>query len=415
MTDYSNKTVCVLDMGLFVEWAILLAREFKTVYYYMPWESSFPKSNPLLVGVGLPGVRRIKEFWSILDEIDLFVCPEFYFGTLQVYLEQIGKRVWGSRIAEQLELDRVGSKEFCKELGIPIGPYQAIKGLDALREYLREHDDQYVKVSLTRGDMESFYSKNYSLIEPRLDELEHNLGAKKKIMQFIVEQAITPAVETGYDGYTVDGSFPKGAMFGIEIKDKGYIITATEYDKLPNAVVSVNDKLGKAFSNAHYRGFWSTEVRVTPDGVGYSIDPCTRAGSPPSEIYMNLVTNWPDILWEGAGGVLVEPEFSASWGAELLLISEWADKNWQAIEFPSELRDQVKLRNACIIEGRYYVVPQWVGCPEIGAVVGIGDTRDEAVAAVRKAAEQVEGHYVSVCSECLDEAAAEFDKLSDLN
>src|ERR1700747_2175867 len=123
MSDYRGKTVCVLDHGLFVEWAALLARDFGTVLYYMPWETSFPKSNQLLVGQGIPGVHRIKEFWSMLDDIDLFVCPGFYFGTPQTYLEGIGKRVWGPRVADQLELDRPGSKEFCRELGIDIGPY----------------------------------------------------------------------------------------------------------------------------------------------------------------------------------------------------------------------------------------------------------------------------------------------------
>jgi hypothetical protein len=53
----------------------------------------------------------------------------------------------------------------------------------------------------------------------------------------------------------------------------------------------------------------------------------------------------------------------------VLLISDWADQNWMHVSFPDEVRDNVKLRNFCCIEGEYYVIPQWTGCAEIGAVV----------------------------------------------
>jgi hypothetical protein len=410
--DYKDKTVLVFDQGLFVEWAVLLSRSFGRVYYYMPWEGAFPKSNGLLVGEGLSNVIRLREFWSLLDEIDLFIFPDVYHGTLQLHLESLGKRVWGCRIAEALELDRAGSKEFCRELGIPIGPFATIKGIDALREYLQEHDDVYVKVSTTRGDMESFHANNYKLIEPRIDELEHNLGAKKKVMNFIVEQAIDPAVETGTDGFCIDGQFPDNSMFGVEIKDRGYVLQTSTYNKLPSQIRSVNDKLRQAFANTHFRGFWSSEVRIK-DGIGYLIDPSPRAGSPPSELYQNLITNWPDIFWNGAEGALVEPELTASFGAELLIISEWADKNWQAISFPPELRDNVKLRNCCIIEGQYYCVPQAVGCPEIGAVIATGNSLEDAIERCKEIAEQVEGHYITTYPEALDTAAEELGKLEE--
>ncbi len=413
---YKNKTVLVYDLGLFVEWAVLLAKDFGTVYYYSPWESSFPKSNPLMVGAGLPGITRVKEVYSLIDEVDLWVFPDVYHGTFQMYLEKLGKRVWGSRIVENIELDRVGSKQFCAALGIDIGSYAVVKGLDDLREYLRENDNQYVKISTTRGDMETFHSKNYQLIEPRLDELEHNLGtARKNNTDFIVEQSIEPAVEAGYDGFTIDGQFPQNAMFGIEIKDKGFLLRAIDYDEIPKNITAVNAKLAPAFKNAHYRGFWSTEVRITDDGTAYFIDPCPRSGSPPSELYQEMISNWPDILWEGAGGVLVEPEFTAKWGAELLLISSWADKNWQAIEFPPEIRDHVKLRYCCEMDGRYYSVPQFTGIAEVGAVVAIGDTEQEAIDNCKAIAEKVEGHYVESCAECLDNAQEELDKLEELN
>jgi hypothetical protein len=411
MTSYKNRSVCVVENGLFVEFAVLLSKSFGKTYYYAPWEGGYPSSNPLLIGQGIPNVTRLKSIWPMLDEIDLFVFPDVYQGALQVHLASLGKRVWGGRMGEELELDRAAAKVHLDSLGIDIGPYRVIKGLDALRMHLMKHENQYVKISRTRGDMETFKSKNYALIEPRLDELEHKLGAKKKIMEFVVEDEIKPAVEVGYDGYTIDGKFPKNAMWGIEVKDKGFVMQCKPYAKLPEQVKSVNQKMEGTLKNYGYRGFISSEIRITKDGTGYAIDPCARAGSPPSELYQVMVKNWPDILWNGAEGVLVEPEFAAKWGAELLLLSSWATKNWQAVQFPKSIRDNVKLRQLTMIEGKHYFVPQMSDMPEIGAVVATGDTMEDAIKECREIADKVEGHYIEVISGSLDEASEEFAKL----
>ena len=409
--NYRSKTCLVIDNGLFCELAVTLSKSFGKVFYWSPWITAFPKSNQTLIGKGVPGITRIDDFWGILDEIDLFVFPDVYYGPLQLHLIKLGKRVWGGRMGDDLELYRDAAKQHMQSLGMDVGPYAVVTGLDALRAHLKRHDNQFVKISKTRGDMETFHAKNYKLIEPRLDDLEHSLGAKKKIMQFVVEEAIDNAVECGYDGWCIDGEFPRGAMTGIEVKDKGYIIKTTTYDKLSDPVRAVNDGLASTLRGYNYRGFISTEVRATKDGKAYLIDACQRAGSPPNEIYQILVENWPDILWEGAEGNIVEPKFAAKWGAELLLISDWANKNWQAVEFPAKFRENIKLRNMTMIDGRWYVIPQYDGCPEIGAVVAVGDSMDDAIQNTRKIAESVEGHYIEVVPDALDEAKGEIEKL----
>ncbi len=655
----------------------------------------------------------------------------------------------------ELELDRPKSKEASKKLGIDIGPYKVIMGLDALRKHLKANDDQWVKVSSTRGDMETFGAKTYQHVEPRLDELEHNLGAKKKIMEFTVEQGIPDAIETGYDGYCIDGKYPKGAMTGVEVKDEAYLMKTVRWQDLPEMVRSVNQKLAPALKRYGYRGFISTEVRCCEDGKAYLIDPCfaddteiltdqgwklfqdldrsesvatlnvetreieyqipsdylasafagemvmisnkergieclvtpnhgvwrtdrhgnglfresadsvsdrgyiprtglwtgqhqavytvpayystwvsgrgvgivkehscepaeidmvawlrflavylgdgsihsewavnisqndasdkkeliaaivnempfgvsrnaqgfvvnsvqltehlrssglcnekripdyvkdltpeqidvfldayrlcdggehkgqklyfttskglsddiqelvfkagrianirkrevagttmlvggktytrnhdtyviselgmhdqfwfetgsradryfarqpydgmvydvtvpnhtvyvrrngkpfwssncCRAGSPPNELYQVMMANMAEAIWYGAGGIVIEPEFRAKWGAEVLLISEWADQNWMHVSFPPEVRENVKLRNFCVIEGEYYVIPQWTGSAEIGAIVALGNTPEEAIAEVKRIAELVEGHLLDKPIDALD-------------
>jgi hypothetical protein len=160
-----------------------------------------------------------------------------------------------------------------------------------------------------------------------------------------------------------------------------------------------------------YRNFFSTEVRVKKDGTAFSIDPCCRAGSPPSELYQNLYSNLADIVWQGSMGKCVDPVPTAKYGAELIIHAQWADKNWQAVEFPQKLRDNIKLRNLTIINGEYYVVPQSVGLPEIGAVVATGNTLQEAITKVTEYGKQIKGYFIDVFPEALEEAQGEIEKL----
>src|ERR1035437_1040550 len=133
MSDYKNRTCLVLDNGLFIEISVVLAKSFGKVYYYSNWKSAYPRSVNRLVGTGLPGVTRVNDFWDVLDEVDLFVFPDIYFGGLQEHLVSLGKRVWGARKGDFLELDREKSKEHLDSIGVDIGPYRVVKGIDALR------------------------------------------------------------------------------------------------------------------------------------------------------------------------------------------------------------------------------------------------------------------------------------------
>lgn len=408
---YGDKTALIFDNGLFVELARTLAKDFGRVYYHTPWASAFPKSNTLLVGQGIDGVKRVDDFWSVAGDVDLFVFPDVYEGGLQSQLRKSGKRVWGSAYGEELELDRKAAKAHLTGLGLATGKFTPVKGLERLREHLRANDNQWVKVSKSRGDMETFHSKNYKNIEPRLDELEHNLGAKKNTMEFIVEDGIDEAVEVGYDGYTVDGKFPTQAMCGIELKDKGYVGHFQAYSQMPHQIRGINSALEQTLAGYEYRNFFAVEARITEDGTPWIIDPCCRMGSPPGELIQIMYANLADIFWHGADGECIDPIPAGEWGAELLIHSAWADKNWQAVDFPAKYRDNIKFRNLTILDGKYYVVPQSVGLPEIAAVVAVGATQQEAVGRVKEIAGEIDGYFIDVFPEALDEVAEQQEKL----
>jgi predicted RNase H-like HicB family nuclease len=419
LANLKDKTIIVYDNGLFIELAIELSKAFKKVYYYMPWKNGFPKSNQYVVGQGIPEIERIYDFFDYVEKADLFVFPDVYDGDLQLYLEKQGKLVWGARKGEEMELYRDKMKDHMKKLGLYVTPYKVIKGLAALREHLKKNDKQYVKINKTRGDMETFRSENYKLIEPVLDELEHNLGALKYIKEFIVEDALDDTeddhcVESGCDLYTVNGKFPSHTLAGIEVKDLGYCGRILPYNKLSTKITDFNKAIAPTLKAYGYKGFLSTELRISEKHDPYMLDQCSRAGSPPNELYQLMYKNLPEIVWYGAQGILIDPEYDYEYGVEALIHSSWADKNWQAVYFPEKYRENIKLRNVCKIEGKYYCVPQAVGLPEIGAVVAEGKTLDEAIALAKEIAASIEGHYIEVKLESIDKALEEFEKLEKM-
>src|ERR1035437_6230905 len=105
--DLKTKVATVYDYGLFVELAIKLAPSFKKLNYFVPWKSSFPKSDLAIIGDGIEGVTRVENFFDIKEETDIFIFPDVYDGDLQLDLESQGYLVWGCRKGEEMELDRL--------------------------------------------------------------------------------------------------------------------------------------------------------------------------------------------------------------------------------------------------------------------------------------------------------------------
>jgi hypothetical protein len=92
-----------------------------------------------LIGEGLSNVERVNNLFDYIDEVDVFVFPDIIDADLQLHLESLGKKVFGSRRGEELETNRAGMREYMKELKLPVGHYEIIKGVDALRLYLKDH------------------------------------------------------------------------------------------------------------------------------------------------------------------------------------------------------------------------------------------------------------------------------------
>jgi hypothetical protein len=389
----------------------VLAKGFGRVLLYVPWKNAFPKSNLFSVGEGLPNVEKVTDWEDYFDETDCYFFPDVYDGGLQLLLRSLGKPVWGSAKGEELELFRWETKHLLKELGLPVQPVERIIGLDALREHLMEVDDKFVKISRLRGDCETFHHSTYKLTEPRLDEMEHRLGARKHTKEFIVEDSIDGSVkDIAYDGFTIDGEYPKRCLMGIEQKDLGYVGIVKLYSEFPAPIREVNTKLAPILAQYQYRNFISPELIIGKKGEPYVIDPCARCGSPPSELYQQMADNWAEVIWAGAHGELIEPKWNAKWGVQAMIHSPWADQNDLSLYFPDKIAEWVKLRNVAKVEDHWMVMPQNVGLPEVGAVVATGNTLMEAMKKLVEYSRQVEGYQTEVQLKALPDVIESIDQ-----
>ena len=145
--DLSNKTVCIVDNGLFVSFARKVAPAFKKCYYYKPFVSAFVRTSDISVGLGFPELEVCLQPLEIADEIDLWVFLDLYHSGLQLFLEGHGARVWGPRKGDELELERWAFKKHIKRSGLPVQPIEHLIGLDELEKFLKGVKNKYVKTS----------------------------------------------------------------------------------------------------------------------------------------------------------------------------------------------------------------------------------------------------------------------------
>lgn len=404
MTDLKTKsakdaTVLIYDAGLFTHLAEALVGQFKRVLYFNPsWKQAFPSSNQVYIGDGIPGVERVEQFWDIVDEVDLFVFPDIHNGDLQEQLKRMGKLVFGSGYSEEIEIERWAFKnEVLKDLGMPVQPVKRILGTKDLRKWLDDPKNvpSYVKVSLTRKDMES--RKVFSRIAAELwiCELEYKHGPIAREMEFIWEAPIPTTLELGYDGIVVVNQYADPACHGCEIKDAGYFMAVQPYATLPEPIKYVNEKMRKVWASYGLKGKISTEIRIGKDGKFYFIDPCQRFGSPPSQIECSLITNLGEVMYMAAQGVLIKPVYAAKYAVQVFMYSEKVDKEWVNYKIEPGYEKHFKFSFKYMDDKEIYTIPQNVGMAASGSVVALADDPMTAIKRIVEYSGKIE-------AECLD-------------
>lgn len=413
-----NKTLGYVEFGNNIDIAMRLAREsdgFGKVKYLCSWQSAYPKYDPYVVGYGintiLPNFEQVHSIFDMMADVDIWMFPDLYMGDVQEWLREQGHLVFGAGRAENLELHRDKTKLHLQELGLPVNDWKAITGLDALRKHLEENSDLWVKTNMFRGAMESFHHDEYKLTKPRLDRFEHTLGIYKERQIFTVEAPVKDSIDFAIDMITADGKYPLRSLMGVEQKNCSYCGVFADISKAPKGIIDIHDKLSKTLRQYQCRGFMSLESRITKDGTAYLLDPCMRAPQPPSSLYIEMYDNFPQLVWDTANGDTPDIQSKYKYGVQLVIKSEFAKKDPQAVFFPDEIKNFVKIKNLCIQDGIYHYIPQEHEAEEIGAVIGMGNTLKEAKKQCLDRANMVKGDGIFIEKEALDRADKDIEQL----
>lgn len=414
--NLSSKTIMIVDFGGYIEVAIEMAKFFSKVYYLIECREPFPKHHKKIIGKGVPNIHVIHEIEDYEDEVDLFYFCDLFFPAKQEQLRRNGRLVFGAGRGEILETDRKGFKELMKSLNMPVNKYETLIGVTALREYLKKHDDVYVKLNADmRGELESSHAENYDLFNPVINQLQHTLGFDAEDAEFLVEEPIRPAVEYGYDGFYTVGGYPNKTTFGIEVKDSAYCCTVVDYARLPQPVKDFNMKLYPILQSYDYRGCIGNEIRHQEKGEAYLIDIYCRQPQPPTSVMLRMIENYGELAWEIASGIIPNIKYKYKFGAQVIIKSHWAELEPQAFYFPEKYREFISIKNMAIKDGISYYIPQ-VGCEmvEIGSISCGGNTLKEAINKVKMIAKEVKGFGLKINCDAFDEAQEEISKLSKI-
>jgi hypothetical protein len=389
----SGVVACVVDYGYFPSLAATLSKSYSRVYYYTPFESEYGNINRYIIGEGIPGVERLNDLFDpkTFASIDLFVFPDIGYVALQRFLESQGKAVWGSREATNLELYRSLFLEALDEMGLPVPKSKVVKGVAALESLLKKERDKWVKIDLYRENMETWHHLDYEHSLPMLRYLAATFGGVSETITFVVQDPIPDAQENGYDGYSVDGQFPSRSFQGYEKKNELYLGAWLPAKEMPENVLRVNEAIAPKLKSINYRNFFATELRDE-----FFIDPTPRMAGQSQEHLLENCTNLADIIWAGANGTLLEPEFKHKFGASATLhYEDIPGEGWRSVRIPSKAQRWFKMGNYCQ-DGEIYNFPP-CHSDEIGVVIGMGDTIEATIADLKTHLKAIEDE--PVCAE----------------
>lgn len=379
MKDVKEITVTVVDFGSFISLAEKLSETCARVNYHAPMEREFRNVDDEVIGYGVPKLHKIESFMEpdIVKETDLYVFPDIGYGGEQRYLKSIGKPVWGSMGADELERLRTRFIDTIKKLGLPMLESVKIQGLDNLCEYLKDKKDLWVKVNEFRDNMETWHHQDWFHSQPMLNRLYIRFAAAPELVWFVVQENLPNATEVGYDGLSVDGWFPDSSYQGYEKKNELYLGARTDYDKLPEIVRMVNEKFSPVMEEYGYRNFFATEIRDDK-----FIDPTLRMPGQTGEQLLETMTNLPEVVWRGAQGELIQPEWAADFAASATLNYRGDLEDVKVIRVPTEARRWVKL---CRYRqrGDEFIFPANKR-EDVGVVIGMADSIKGAIDSVKE-------------------------------
>jgi hypothetical protein len=424
----SRKRVLIIDTGNYSFMAERLARDFDVTYFIGNDEEAFLLPDRDEIATGFPGVTRLTgddDFWELIDskprQIDAIVFFDVGLGGLATHLRNLNPPypVYSSGGAQILELDKaLLNNKVLPKLGLPAEPFEKLKGTEALKNFVRNKKDLYIKLSFHRGVFETLHYVDWSDFEETFVDIESKLGKRRHSQVFLVQKTILCVFEIGEDTAQINGDIVLPCLIGLENKDAAYL--GWVVNKLPPLFEHINGKMKPMFKKyGGYAGSYATEFRIQDalystdfKGKPFYTDLTAREPSPPGPVRCEVWSTFSQDVFEIAQGKMPKPKPTGRVVAELTLLSDWygeGDGHWVKVTYPESIAKSIKLKNACRKNGENWVIPNHCG-EFLGSAIGIGDSVDEAVGKCTKNAKQVQAKGLHFDVTAFDDLRDKFAK-----
>lgn len=408
--NLSGVTFCVVDHGFYIPLARRLAQSGARVIYH---NHSWAKSNPLLsdgiIGDGIEEIECALDLWEIKKDVNCFVFPDVGNMGLQKELESQGFPVWGAKGGMKLEINREFFMKKLAELGLDVPPFQKVIGVTALRKYLENRRDIWIKISRWRGTWETRHWRSWDEDGHKLDNWAVKFGGAKEIIQFLCFDKIETKMEIGADTFNVDGQFPSLVLHGIEKKDESYFSAVTKRDEMPPEILSIMEAFEPYLEKERFRNQWCMEVRVA-EHANYFLDATPRGGLPSTGSQILAVDNLAEMIYAGAQGIFVEPEYNCKFTAECMVKIHGESNSWETIVLPEELKPFLMLSDYCEIKGQPWFPGDESEVEDVGWLVATGDTPKETAELMNQLADMLPDG-ANACVESLADIIREVEEM----
>jgi hypothetical protein len=118
------------------------------------------------------------------------------------------------------------------------------------------------------------------------------------------------------------------------------------------------------------------------DGNAWFIDPTLRMPGQTGEQLLETLDNLAEVMWAGAQGQEVQPEWNADFAASATLCYKGDKAGQKIIKVPEDARQWVKLCRYGYWNGEYHVPPN--PREDVGVVIAKGDSIEAVIEQVRE-------------------------------
>lgn len=299
----------VIDSGgMSVDTARKLGQEGHEVYYYCSYLSAYTKFDAFAPGVGIPELKKVYDWATVIDKVDCTIFPDVGMGDLADWLRKKGYVVFGAGLGEVLENDRPLSTEIMEKLGMKYPETHVVKGVDEAMAMLgqlfgQKHETNqnatgkyFIKFNRFRGSVESFPAASLEEADFFFNGVKVSLGPYASQIPITIQKTVE-GIETGGDLFFNGEKFVMPGMWGFE-SGGNYIGHITD-----DMGIFKNDldRLAKYLRSVNYRGAFSFEC-FTDGKTNWWIDHTCRYGMPLGLMYACFVENYGQFLLDVATG-----------------------------------------------------------------------------------------------------------------